>query len=154
MKPEARREAYHCDVTYCTNKELAFDYLKDRIALRDQPSRLRLQLERLYADARPRRLLLRGLHYAIVDEADSVLVDEARTPLIISGGGADGGMRREYERALALADALKAEARLRRGAGVADDRVQIIDEYTGRLMPDRSPRCRFGDDGRLVTVGG
>src|SRR5690242_12491919 len=75
MDAEARRDAYACDVTYCTNKELAFDYLKDRIALRDQPSRLRLQLERLYADARPRRLLLRGLHYAIVDEADSVLVD-------------------------------------------------------------------------------
>jgi preprotein translocase subunit SecA len=85
MDPDARRNAYRCDVTYCTNKEVAFDYLKDRITLWDRPSQIRLQMERLYGrDSRVNRLLMRGLHFAIVDEADSVLVDEARTPLIIS----------------------------------------------------------------------
>src|SRR5262245_59549762 len=86
MAPEPRRAAYACDVTYCTNKELAFDYLRDRLVLGHQADRLQLQLERLSGDgSRASRLVLRGLHYAIVDEADSVLVDEARTPLIISG---------------------------------------------------------------------
>src|SRR5262245_34200889 len=80
MEPAARRASYACDVTYCTNKELAFDYLKDSIVLRRDASRLQLQIERL-ADGPTRfnQLLLRGLCYAIVDEADSVLIDEART---------------------------------------------------------------------------
>src|SRR5262249_10480003 len=87
MPLEARQAAYACDVTYCTNKEIAFDYLKDRLVLGRHQSRLQLQLERLTdAPTRMRRLMLRGLHYAIVDEADSVLIDEARTPLIIAGG--------------------------------------------------------------------
>src|SRR5262247_4030178 len=76
LSPTERRAAYACDVTYCTNKEVVFDYLRDRIVLGPQASRLSLQLERLSGeDARSRRLVLRGLHYAIVDEADSVLVD-------------------------------------------------------------------------------
>ena len=189
MAPAQRRQAYACDVTYCTNKELAFDYLRDRIVLRGRPSRLQLQLERLAGEARAERLVLRGLHFAIVDEADSVLVDEGRTPLIITGGGSSAEQRL-YETALGLADQLVAErdftmdaagravqltpeglvrldelaaplggvwaGRLRREelarqAVVArqlfhrdrhylvrDGRVQIIDEYTGRLMPDRS----------------
>ena len=86
MTPEERREAYSKDIVYCTNKELVFDYLKDWIALENRRDSLRLNAEYLYDnDRRIRRLLLRGLHYAIVDEADSVLIDEARTPLIISG---------------------------------------------------------------------
>jgi preprotein translocase subunit SecA len=86
LDPAQRREAYGANVTYCTNKEVAFDYLKDRIVLGRDSDRTRLRVERLY-EKRPRldRLLLRGLHYGIIDEADSVLVDEARTPLIISG---------------------------------------------------------------------
>ncbi|MBW2000535.1 MAG: prepilin peptidase, partial [Deltaproteobacteria bacterium] len=88
MDPAAKRRAYRCDVTYCTNKELAFDYLRDRIVLWDRPSPLRLQLEKLYGEgSRVNQLLMRGLHFGIVDEADSVLIDEARTPLIISSGG-------------------------------------------------------------------
>lgn len=84
--PQAeRREAYACDVTYCTNKELTFDYLRDRLVLGEATESLRLQAEYLYGQgSRVSRLLLRGLHFAIVDEADSVLVDEARTPLVIS----------------------------------------------------------------------
>ena len=86
MDPDARRAAYRSDVTYCTNKEIAFDYLKDRIVLGREAGRIQLEVEQVYHE-RPRikQLLLRGLHFGIVDEADSVLVDEARTPLIISG---------------------------------------------------------------------
>lgn len=63
-----KQEAYNCDITYTTNSELGFDYLRDNMAKSVQ------------------NRVLRGLHYAIVDEADSILVDESRTPLIISGG--------------------------------------------------------------------
>ncbi len=64
---------------------MAFDYLRDRIILWDRPTPIRLQLERLYGEkSRVNQLVMRGLHFAIVDEADSVLIDEARTPLIIS----------------------------------------------------------------------
>jgi preprotein translocase subunit SecA len=91
MDHRARQAAYACDVVYCTNKTVVFDYLRDRILLATGASDLHLRLEKLYGpDARSRRLLLRGLHYAIVDEADSVLIDEARTPLIISTEVAPG----------------------------------------------------------------
>ncbi|MFD0866234.1 preprotein translocase subunit SecA [Tessaracoccus lubricantis] len=71
MTPEQRRVAYHCDITYGTNNEFGFDYLRDNMALRK-------------AD-----MVQRGHHYAIVDEVDSILIDEARTPLIISGPAED-----------------------------------------------------------------
>jgi len=67
MKPEERREAYNSDITYATNNELGFDYLRDNMVIYKE------------------RLVQRKLHYAIIDEVDSVLIDEARTPLIISG---------------------------------------------------------------------
>ena len=67
MKSEERREAYNCDITYITNNELGFDYLRDNMVIYKE------------------QLVQRGLHYAIIDEVDSVLIDEARTPLIISG---------------------------------------------------------------------
>ena len=67
MKPEERQAAYNCDITYVTNNELGFDYLRDNMAKKKEDQ------------------VLRGLHYAIIDEADSILIDEARTPLIISG---------------------------------------------------------------------
>jgi preprotein translocase subunit SecA len=188
----ARRQAYACDVTYCTNKELVFDYLKDRIVLGAKAGRIHLQLERLTGKpARLSRLLLRGLHFAIVDEADSVLIDEARTPLIISRGTYDdAGDRSLYQTALTIAaqlerghdfvieerervveltesgrarvvelaqshegvwdgrwrrddlvrQALTAQHLMQRDTHylVEDDKVQIIDEYTGRVMADRS----------------
>ncbi len=67
MKPDERREQYNCDITYITNNELGFDYLRDNMVIYKE------------------QLVQRGLHYAIIDEVDSVLIDEARTPLIISG---------------------------------------------------------------------
>jgi preprotein translocase subunit SecA len=112
--PASRRAAYACDVTYCTNKQLAFDYLRDRLVMRDRRGRLALQLERL-RDREPRaeKLLLRGLCFAIVDEADSVLVDEARTPLLISRDADAAEEQRLYERSLELARQLTADVDFR-----------------------------------------
>ncbi len=193
MDSEKKRKAYACDVVYCTNKEITFDYLRDRITLGSQPSQSHLRVEALSgvgSTSRASRLLLRGLHFAILDEADSVLVDEARTPLIISESRASPQERQAYETALKLAGKLKrgrhfkVDRQDRRieftGAGhgrleefgrslggvwtrrqlrnemvlqalsaqqlflrdqhylIKDDKVQIIDEYTGRAMPDRS----------------
>ncbi|MDD7402422.1 MAG: preprotein translocase subunit SecA [Butyribacter sp.] len=67
MDNDERREAYNCDITYATNNELGFDYLRDNMVVYKE------------------ELVQRSLHYAIIDEVDSVLIDEARTPLIISG---------------------------------------------------------------------
>jgi preprotein translocase subunit SecA len=91
QSPRERQRAYACDVTYCANKELVFDYLRDRIALgarRSRPRRLVHELFKTDTGHAP-AMLLRGLHFALVDEADSVLVDEARTPLILSGTEGD-----------------------------------------------------------------
>ena len=87
MKPEERRISYAADITYCTNNELGFDYLRDNMALYKQD------------------LVQRGHAFAIVDEVDSILIDEARTPLIISGRGEDSS--KLYE----LADAFVAGLR-------------------------------------------
>jgi preprotein translocase subunit SecA len=189
--PAARKAAYRCDITYCTNKEVAFDYLRDRLVLRDRPSRMRLKVEQLYGEAsRIPKLVMRGLYFAIVDEADSVLIDEARTPLIISSQ-ADGLYdERVYRNAVDIARTLvlkkeyliketdriveltasgtsrvrdaawvdirpdlndhQKEQLVRQGLSalhlfkpdkhylVKDGKIQIIDEYTGRLMADRS----------------
>lgn len=81
---DARREAYACDITYVTNKQVAFDYLQDRMALAGGQG----LANQLASDAAIRSsAVLRGLCFAIVDEADSVLVDDAGTPLILSKGG-------------------------------------------------------------------
>lgn len=191
MEADERIAAYACDVTYCTNKQIAFDYLRDRVELGSSSTATHLKLQRLYEDeASAPNLLLRGLCYAIVDEADSVLIDEARTPLILSRPVDGGEDQQTYEDALELAAQLSLDAdftvnhrersaRLtERGSDklqqlvetmspswrstrrreelvtqaltaecvfvrdrdylVKDDKVQIIDNYTGRLMPDRS----------------
>lgn len=83
LEPADRRAAYHADVTYCSNKELVFDYLRDRIST-SGCNRLTLAVQAIESSSSPLNLLQRGLRFAIVDEADSVLIDEARTPLIIS----------------------------------------------------------------------
>lgn len=86
LSPQERRTQYACNVVYCTNNELVFDYLKDSIVLDDRHHYLHLHAEKLKNGEKVEELLLlQGLHYAIIDEADSVLMDEARTPLIISG---------------------------------------------------------------------
>ncbi|MDR5907398.1 preprotein translocase subunit SecA [Franzmannia qiaohouensis] len=85
MTPAERRQAYAADVVYCTNKELVFDYLRDSQVLGRFRQPMLAHAARLRGDLAHRKLLLRGLHFAIVDEADSVMLDEARTPLILSG---------------------------------------------------------------------
>lgn len=192
MTPEARRKAYSCDITYCTNKEIAFDYLKDWIALDEgRRSTMRLHGEHLYGEGgNADNLLMRGLFYAIVDEADSILIDEARTPLIISKACNSREERDFLRQALEIAEGLEEDrdyslerdqkkilltpegkerikelslpmgplwsGMVRREEIVTralnalfflnrdehylvrDGKVQIIDEYTGRVMPDRS----------------
>lgn len=190
LKPEQRRAAYACDVTYCTNKELAFDYLRDILALGSRRGHLRFKAGTLTdADNAASGVVLRGLHFAIVDEADSVLVDEARTPLILSQSAGGDDQARVFQQALEIARKLAkpqdyqtwdndrslaltpgATSRLREIGAVLggvwnnqvyreelvtqaltalhlmrrdehyivrDDKVQIVDEYTGRVMADR-----------------
>jgi len=189
--PEERRHEYSCDVVYCTNKELVFDYLKDSILLDGRSHPLHMHAETIKGDKVFKdRLLLRGLHYAIIDEADSVLLDEARNPLIISGGELHNETHEKmlheaidiakcleetthYEidtqlRTLKLTDAGEEQvleytmelgshwrSKLRalelvhqsltalllfecdRHYLIKDEKVQIIDEHTGRIMEDR-----------------
>ena len=87
MTSAERQEAYGCDITYVTNNELGFDYLRDNMAIYK------------------RQLVLRGLHFAIIDEVDSILIDEARTPLIISGQS--GKSTKIYEACDILAKQMK-----------------------------------------------
>ena len=87
MENDARRDAYNCDITYITNNELGFDYLRDNMVIYKK------------------ELVQRGLNFAIVDEVDSVLIDEARTPLIISGQS--GKSTKLYETCDILAHQLK-----------------------------------------------
>lgn len=187
MDPGSRKAAYRCDITYCSNKEIAFDYLRDRLQLGGKPRPIANKLSRLENEGEEQPLLLRGLQFAIVDEADSVLVDEARTPLILSAEAKQGGEITVHHQALELAqqlderhyrstddgvvindagnDLLEELAQDLKGVWsgprrreqlvrqaltalhlfqrdkhylVRDDKVVIIDEYTGRLMPDRS----------------
>ena len=96
-------------MTYCVNKDLVFDYLRDRLARKRARGGACAVLDDWLAGAcSPARspLLLRGLYFAIVDEADSVLIDEARTPLIISSDVDDAQGRELYAQALALAASL------------------------------------------------
>ena len=113
MTPEERREAYNCDITYVTNNELGFDYLRDNMVVYKK------------------QLVLRDLHYAIIDEVDSVLIDEARTPLIISGQS--GKSTRLYEACDILARQMK------RGEDVAelskiDAMMGVVQEETGDFI--------------------
>jgi preprotein translocase subunit SecA len=191
QQPAERQSAYRADIVYCTNKEVTFDYLRDRLVLQERISPLRLLAEDLLDNGqRKDRLILPGLHFAIIDEADSILVDEARTPLIISGANGDDQQQRFFEQAMALARELvqdqhfklreetsgvyltpagqqllseRAESlepawkgTIRRESTVTqalvalncfhkdeqyvlqDGKVQIVDEFTGRIMADRS----------------
>lgn len=191
LKPSERAAVYARDIVYASNKEIAFDYLRDRLVLGNRPQFLRLKLSRLLHGSTIRdRVVMRGLHFAIVDEADSVLVDEARTPLIISHETEVDEERKWTEQAFAIVRDLEADIhyrlrleerrieltqpgleelarrgeamggiwtnRIRREEGarqalsakllfvrgehylVRDGKVQIVDEYTGRVMADRS----------------
>ncbi|MCP4377752.1 MAG: prepilin peptidase, partial [bacterium] len=192
--PQKRREAYRADITYCTNKEVTADYLRDRLAM----GRLKGLSSSLLAhiaegdDSGTDNVVQCGLNYAIIDEADSVLIDEGVTPLIISGqapneeqvqafqqaaevagqmlsdvhyrvdqkyrevnltktgevfadkltakfGGIWAGKRRAEE---LVVQALTAREMFLPGKQyvIQEDKVVIVDDFTGRLMPDREWR--------------
>jgi preprotein translocase subunit SecA len=122
----ARRAAYACDVCYVTGKQLGFDYLRDRL----------VRAGRGDAALQPRRdvspdLLLRGLCFAIIDEADSILIDEARTPLILAGGEPASEQDGLYRNALELARALEEGQDFRVERAVR--RVELTDHGEQRL---------------------
>ena len=111
MPREERRSAYACDIVYCTAKELAFDYLRDRMTRRRLASDLHARLLDMQTDdgAAVSAPLLRGLCMAVIDEADSILIDEARTPLIIAQARVNAQKLRYAEQALRLAGVLSSE---------------------------------------------
>ncbi len=191
--PAQRRTGYAADITYCTNKQVVFDYLRDRVAVGARRAPIYRSLDKLPGRKKgASELLLRGLCFAIVDEADSVLIDEARTPLKLSSPAGDPLDEAVYKQAVKIAAQLKchlhfnlnktnntitlldsskrridawlqespchsyfSSARrcnamivqalialnvfhLDRDYLIRDGEIQIIDEHTGRAMPDRS----------------
>ncbi|MBC7488942.1 MAG: preprotein translocase subunit SecA [Glaciimonas sp.] len=189
MSHEEKQQAYRADVVYCANKIIVFDYLRDRVALGERMRPFAMAVDKL-AGLSPPLVSLPGLQFAIVDEADSVFVDEARTPLIISEDSRDPEMDAYYQQAINFALALKLkddyelldrgrfprltqsgrdhlqkvaeklsglwQGEKRREEAiiqalvalhgfkrdvdyiVRDGKVMIVDENTGRVMPDRS----------------
>lgn len=192
--PDERKAAYTADVTYCTNKEVAADFLRDRLVLGRLRGLSSALLAKIASGGREvtDRLVQRGLHYAVVDEADSILIDESVTPLIISSEAPNPEQIESFQQATEIAGQLKpemdyrinyryreieltkqGEARLEeltRGLGglwrgnrrrcelvnqaltaqelylqdkhyiIDDGKVVIVDEFTGRMMPDRTWR--------------
>jgi len=130
---EARRAAYACDVTYCTNKQLAFDYLRDRVQMGHRVSGLRRMVDGLQTGGGASPLLLRGLCFAIVDEADSVLIDEARTPLILSRQVEGQFGEDTYRQALGLAAKLTA----------GDD--YLVDERSRSVVISEAGKARLDE---------
>lgn len=115
MSNEAKREAYKCDITYCTNNELGFDYLRDNMVIYKE------------------EMVQRGLKYAIIDEVDSILIDEARTPLIISGrGGKSSDMyisANRFARSLSSDDYEIEEKK--KAINLSEDGMQKAERYFG-----------------------
>ncbi len=192
MAPPDRRDAYLGDVTYCSNKEVAADFLRDRLSLGPMKSLTSALLAKLTSGGGTDKMVMRGLHRAIIDEADSNLIDEAVTPLIISGNAPNPDQVEAFEQAATMARRLHApehytvneryneidltpagkerlgelaepygglwssrrwrEERITQAltAGefyrdgkqylIDDGKIVIVDEFTGRPMPDREWR--------------
>ncbi|HUN00328.1 MAG TPA: preprotein translocase subunit SecA [Halothiobacillus sp.] len=119
MDTRAKFDAYRCDVTYATNNELGFDYLRDNMAFNQD------------------NVMQRELVYAIVDEVDSILIDEARTPLIISGPAADSS--EAYQKINGLMPELKKQAR----EEPKDDEPPLTDEERGDFTVDEKNKQVF-----------
>lgn len=135
---DTRRAAYRQDIVYGTSTEIAFDYLRDRAILRRAPGNLRRKLDRITGQtAATGALRMQGLPVAFIDEADSVLIDEARTPLIISGAGRiPGGLTQEqFAEALAIARKMDPKRHFRRihdgkQIEITDPGFAFLDEMT------------------------
>ena len=193
MSPEKRRQAYMADITYCTNKEVTADYLRDRLVLSGSSGLCSTLLDEIVTGTKVTgRLVQRGLNCGLVDEADSILVDEAVTPLIISGEGGNPEQIESFSQAAKIAGRLEPDVDYtvnlqhreieltRQGKAnlvkfatefgglwkgsrrclelinqaltakelylldkhyvIEDDKIVIVDEFTGRMMPDRTWR--------------
>ncbi|HEX8312271.1 MAG TPA: hypothetical protein VF614_13195, partial [Chthoniobacteraceae bacterium] len=194
MKPNERRSNYDCDITYTTSKEAAADFLRDRLQLGALAHGTRRLIRTMLQPGAAAQdgLVMRGLHTAIVDEADSALIDEAVTPLIISRKQENELLRRACEAAHQISGDLQAgadyeanekfqeitlkptgHAKIKAAAGllpamwrgqqraaelvqqalrareffhrgkqyvVDEEKIVIVDEFTGRLMPERTWR--------------
>jgi len=192
METEERKAAYQCDIVHSTSQQITFDYLRDRMEMGDDIGKLQIQFKHLQSMhmQKPSAFLLRGLCFTIIDEADSLLVDEAKTPLIISrtrqseeqnqayfdaiylskslDKNTDYKVIEQYQeikltaegktkitelvedlgdywqqrrrREIMVIQALKATQIFIRDKHylVRDDKIEIIDALTGRVMPDRS----------------
>jgi preprotein translocase subunit SecA len=104
---EARRAAYRCDVVYATNKELGFDFLRDQIKQQQRGRYTPIDTQMILQGRTTDEPVMRQLHYALVDEADSILIDEARTPLIIAGPAEESPLAWAYAWADHLAQRLR-----------------------------------------------
>lgn len=191
METEPRQSAYQTDIVHTTNKQIAFDYLRDRIIMGDNTGTLRVQFQEIQRkNEKKDPLFLRGLCFALIDEADSVLIDEAKTPLIITKTIPNEELPETFNDALFLASALfinkdyivnsknrhieltpegeetlidlishlpeywgnkrKREMLVKQALTaeyfykrnkhyvINKEKIQIVDEYTGRIMSDRS----------------
>ncbi len=193
MPTGERRGVYQGDIVHTTNKQVAFDYLRDRIEMGDDTGPLMAQFRQIQGEINPTRekqLILRGLCFALIDEADSVLIDEAKTPLIITQTRASADSPETYSDALYLATSLaskndflldpktgeieltkqgedklgklvfgmpklwqstrKRDSLVKQALAatyfyvknkhyvINGNTIQIIDEFTGRIMADRS----------------
>lgn len=108
LTPEQLREVYRCDVVYATGKQLLADFLRDQLLLGGASDGLRRQLWQLSGDS-SRKPVMRGLYAAIIDEADSVLIDEANTPLIISAPEPNAMLEEAVQKACRIIDELEPE---------------------------------------------
>ncbi len=191
METELRQTTYQNDIVHTTNKQITFDYLRDRITMGDNTGNLCSQFKEIQRQQEKKEpLLLRGLCFALVDEADSILIDEAKTPLVITKTIKNEDLPETFNDALFLASALfihkdftannrtrqieltsegeasldkltenlpklwkntrKREVLVKQALSaeyfykrnkhyvINEEKIQIVDEYTGRVMSDRS----------------
>ena len=149
----ARRQAYRCSVTYGTSAEFAFDHLRDRMVLGAKSSDIHLKVDRLYGETgRTGKLLMRGLGFAVVDDADTVLLDQARAPQSISGTGDSGNEEQIARRAFAVADALEADTHFQ--VFKDNTRIEITDHGKAQIqnLIDQDDALRTGPAIRIDTV--
>ncbi|MEG3640594.1 preprotein translocase subunit SecA [Magnetococcus sp. PR-3] len=188
MDADEKQAGYRANIVYCTSKTLVFDYLRDRIELGERMKPMAMAFDALVGGGKE-QVMLKGLQYAIVDEADSIFVDEARTPLIISAPSKDpseleflhtawalsqkleqgvdyerdeeeppriteeGGQKLaefctdlppvwqgQHRREEAIVQALTAQHSFDLDVHyiIRDDKIMVVDETTGRVMPDRA----------------
>ena len=149
MNQDQRRSSYANDITYCTAKELVFDYLRDRLTRRSIAGDLQERVRQLDTGKSARQqLLLRGLWMALIDEADSILIDEARTPFILSQPRVNAQQQRWFREALDIALRLtpRIDFRIEHALQTAEltdagrEALAVLAQQAGGLWQDRRVR--------------